>query len=90
MYKDLEPGVWDVSNHPLLGLVLGSGGNGSVNEGFNAAEVDKKLSSEDVYHVMDADSSQIAAIEEIKKGRNLVVEGPTWNWKITNYNEYYC
>ena len=87
MYKDLEPGVWDVSNHPLLGLVLGSGGNGSVNEGFNAAEVDKNLTSEDVYHVMDADSSQIAAIEEIKKGRNLVVEGPPGTGKsqtITN------
>ena len=87
MYKDLEPGLWDVSNHTLLGRVLGSGENRSDSEGFNADEVDQLLSSEDVYHVMDADSSQIAAIEEIKKGRNLVVEGPPGTGKsqtITN------
>ncbi len=87
MYKDLEPGLWDVSDHPLLGRVLGSGENASVNEDFNVDEVDKILSSKDVYHVMDADSSQIAAIEEIKKGKNLVVEGPPGTGKsqtITN------
>ncbi|RKU31332.1 DUF3320 domain-containing protein [Candidatus Poribacteria bacterium] len=87
MYKDLEPGLWDVSDHPLLGSVLGGGENGTVNEDFNADEVDKILSSENVYHVMDADSSQIAAIEEIKSGRNLVVEGPPGTGKsqtITN------
>ncbi|MCG9129861.1 DUF3320 domain-containing protein [Candidatus Poribacteria bacterium] len=87
MYKDLEPGVWDVNNHHLLGLVLGSEEVVSNNDGFNAADVDEKLSSRDVYHVMDADSSQIAVIEEIKKGKNLVVEGPPGTGKsqtITN------
>ncbi len=87
MYKDLEPDVWDVSNHPLLGLVLGNVENSLDNEGFNAAEIDNILSSKDVYHVMDADSSQIAVIEDIKKGKNLVVEGPPGTGKsqtITN------
>ena len=87
MYKDLEPNVWDVSNHSLLGLVLGSVDNPSDYESINPAEIDNILSSKDTYHVMDADSSQIAVIEEIKKGRNLVVEGPPGTGKsqtITN------
>ena len=43
--------------------------------------------SEGVYHVMDADSSQIAVIEAVKAGDNLVVEGPPGTGKsqtITN------
>ncbi|BDZ67208.1 hypothetical protein GCM10025860_06560 [Methanobacterium ferruginis] len=45
-------------------------------QGFQEDQVDLKLSSEDVYHVLDADSSQIAVIEDVKGGRDLVVEGP--------------
>ena len=87
MYKDLEPEVWDVDSHPLLGLVLGELANTSEEDGFKPEEVDVKLSSQSVYHVMDADSSQIAVIEDIKKGKNLVVEGPPGTGKsqtITN------
>lgn len=88
MYKDLEPGVWNVDNHSLLGAVLGSSRNEQKEqEGFNAENVDKELRSHKVYHVMDADSSQIAVIEDIKRGRNLVVEGPPGTGKsqtITN------
>ena len=43
---------------------------------FHEEDVDKKLRSNDVYHVVDADSSQIAVIEESKSGKNMVVEGP--------------
>lgn len=87
MYKDLEPEVWGVDSHPLLGLVLGEVANVSKEDGFEPEDVDLKLSSQKVYHVMDADSSQIAVIEDIKKGKNLVVEGPPGTGKsqtITN------
>ena len=87
MYKDLEPEVWSIDNHPLLSLVLGEAANASNENGFKPEEVDLKLSSQTVYHVMDADSSQIAVIEDIKKGKNLVVEGPPGTGKsqtITN------
>lgn len=87
MYKDLEPEVWSVDNHPLLGLILGETVGTSNENGFKPEEVDLKLSSQSVYHVMDADSSQIAVIEDIKKGKNLVVEGPPGTGKsqtITN------
>lgn len=87
MYKDLEPEVWNVKNHSLLGLILGETADTSNENGFKPEEVDVKLSSQNVYHVMDADSSQIAVIEDIKKGKNLVVEGPPGTGKsqtITN------
>lgn len=75
MYKDLEPEAWDVNTHPLLGKIFGetTGNGGSC--GFQPEHVDKQ-SSETFYHVMDADSSQIAVIEDIKIGKSLVVEGP--------------
>ena len=38
--------------------------------------MDKRLRSDKIYHVVDADSSQIAVIEESKSGKNMVVEGP--------------
>ena len=78
MYKDLEPEKWSIDVHPLLEVVLGSSTNtiASVDSGLEPAEIDLKLPSQSLYHVMDADSSQIAVIEEIKNGKNLVVEGP--------------
>ena len=75
MYRDLDPTNWAIGVHPLLGEILGeSTQSPEVNE-FKPEEVDQ-VPSRNFYHVMDADSSQIAVIEEVKKGRNLVVEGP--------------
>ena len=75
MYRDLDPTSWAIGVHPLLGEILGeSTQSPEVNE-FKPEEVDQ-VPSRNFYHVMDADSSQIAVIEEVKKGRNLVVEGP--------------
>ncbi|KZX17544.1 RecBCD enzyme subunit RecD [Methanobrevibacter cuticularis] len=78
MYNDLNPDSWkniDLTKHELVDSIF----NPKVNQNdhsFNAEEIDKKLSYENMYHVLDADSSQIAAIEDVKAGRNLVVEGP--------------
>ncbi|MDE0086432.1 MAG: DUF4011 domain-containing protein, partial [Candidatus Poribacteria bacterium] len=86
MYKDLEPQEWDI-NHPLLELVLSGKENEVPMEDFKVEDVDLELPSKNVYHVMDADSSQIAVIEEVKTGKNLVVEGPPGTGKsqtITN------
>lgn len=78
MYKDLEPDKWSIDAHPLLGSILGDSTNTTTSgdSGFEPAEIDLKLPSQNLYHVMDADSSQIVVIEEIKNGKNLVVEGP--------------
>ncbi len=80
MYKDLDPKSWPDGcfpvNHPLISAIFGYSDNDTSDQGFKEAEVDEKLVFRDLYHVCDADPSQIAVIEDIKSGKNLVVEGP--------------
>ncbi|MCY3551621.1 MAG: DUF3320 domain-containing protein [Candidatus Poribacteria bacterium] len=75
MYRDLNPAGWVIGDHPLLGEILGESPQAHKVDEFKPEEVDQ-VPSRNFYHVMDADSSQIAVIEEVKKKRNLVVEGP--------------
>ncbi|HEY0196484.1 MAG TPA: DUF4011 domain-containing protein, partial [Methanobacterium sp.] len=79
MYKDLEPESWPedmpLEENPLIKAIFDPGGE-ELDPGFEENQVDIKLTTQDVYHVMDADSSQIAVIEDVKNGRDLVVEGP--------------
>ena len=80
MYKDLDPKSWpaeaDLIDHPLLKMVLEPEQHSSDIAGFIPEEVDEKLALKDLYHIMDADPNQIAVLEDIKSGVNLVVEGP--------------
>lgn len=77
MYQDLNPDNWHE------GFINNDGLNSIINpqeednyyedyEDFPKAPV----KYEDVFHVVDADSSQIAVLEEAKRGHNLVVQGP--------------
>jgi superfamily I DNA and/or RNA helicase len=79
MYKDLEPSSWPedmpLEENPLIKEIFDPAEE-ELDPGFLENQVDSQLTSQDVYHVMDADSSQIAVIEDVKKGRDLVVEGP--------------
>ena len=79
MYKDLDPEAWPAgtspAQHPLVREILQPSGR-PPDEGFSELDVDEKLKARDTYHIMDADSSQVAVIEDVKAGRNLVVEGP--------------
>ena len=91
MFRDLEPKSWPAEfspiNNPLVKAILDPSSSEPGIPGFNEEEIDEKLGSKDIYHVMDADPSQIAVIEDIKAGRNLVVEGPPGTGKsqtITN------
>ena len=78
MYNDLNPQSWednvDLTNHPLIQAIFDPSSNDTHE--FKEDEVDEKISYKDMYQVLDADSSQIAVIEDVKAGRNLVVEGP--------------
>lgn len=80
MYKDLDPATWpeDMSpaEHPLIQKVFNPQEPECEVQGFREEEVDLKLTAKDTYHIMDADSSQIAVIEDVKAGKGLVVEGP--------------
>ncbi len=91
MYKDLDPKSWPEektpATHPLITAIFDpSSVTRSISE-FSENDVDEKLKARDIYHVMDADPSQIAVIEDAKAGKNLVVEGPPGTGKsqtITN------
>lgn len=80
MYKDLDGAIWPEgkgpAHHTLITTIFDLTPDNSLGSGFNEEEVDQKISTKDVYHILDADSSQISVIEDIKSGRNLVVEGP--------------
>ncbi|KZX17426.1 DUF4011 domain-containing protein [Methanobrevibacter filiformis] len=78
MYNDLDPNSWkdvDLTQHELIDAIFNPKHHDSENS-FKEEDIDFELSYNDMYHVLDADSSQIAAIEDVKAGKNLVVEGP--------------
>ena len=80
MYKDLDPAEWPAgrtpAEHPLI-RALFAPQPGQVGERiFDENEIDDTIDWKAANQVMDADPSQIVAIESIKAGRNLVVEGP--------------
>ena len=78
MYNDLNPEAWesnvDLTKNELIQAIF----NPSINdkESFKEEDIDSQLEYSKMYQVLDADSSQIAAIQDVKAGRNLVVEGP--------------
>jgi len=80
MYKDLDSKYWpegkSPSGHPLIKAIFDPSSTDRSISGFSENDVDEKLDARDLYHIMDADPSQIAVIEDVKSGRNLVVEGP--------------
>lgn len=90
MYKDLDPNSWSIDRSPKNNPLISSIFNPGIEENthlFLEHEIDLKLKSKNLYHVMDADPSQIAVIEDVKSGSNLVVEGPPGTGKsqtITN------
>ena len=74
IYRDLNFSNWsDRSMKKIDGLLF----NPEPNEidAFEPYELDE-IDSNDIYQVLDADSSQMEVIEAIKKSNNLVVEGP--------------
>jgi len=80
MYKDLDSTTWSdgvkLAMHPLINAIFNPDPNSPKMPGFDEEEVDNKIRADAVYHILDADSSQIAAIEDIKAGKNLVIQGP--------------
>lgn len=79
MYKDLEPESWPpdlpLEKNPLIKAIFDPAEEETY-QGFIEEEVDLKIPSHQVYHVLDADSSQISVMEDVKNKIDLVVEGP--------------
>lgn len=81
LYRDLDPNSWPETpgfehTRLLRSLLLGEPVPGTDGPGFDEDMIDDKLHAVDMLHVVDADPSQIAVIEDAKAGRSLVVEGP--------------
>ena len=76
MYEDLAPDNWEDAEETALKGILNPETPTAPHEPFDEEAVDERIPSAATYHILDADPSQIAAIEDAKNGANLVVEGP--------------
>jgi len=80
MFKDLDPAAWPAdsspADHPLIDRIFNPNASLPPSNPFPEDAVDQRLPASSVYHVLDADSSQIAVIEDLKSGQSLVIEGP--------------
>ena len=78
MYNDLNAENWDDDNkpfdHPILSKLLGYGFDNS--SPFNNTDFEGEVDYEDLYHVLESDSSQQEVILSIREGHNMVVQGP--------------
>ncbi len=76
MFKDLDSCNWADLNDSSVSKILGLNDDDleyvDLDDDFSFDDI----SSSDIYNVLDADSSQLAVLEEAKQGKNLVVEGP--------------
>lgn len=85
MYRDLDPngGEWTgvekygPRNSEIIKSLFETGFSDSGSSiPDDDSIIDDSLPADDVYHVVDADSSQAIAIHDVNQGRNLVIEGP--------------
>lgn len=95
MYRDLESTGWepvlDIAQHPVVPKLLGTHsfltetmGRNTVN---GSQESGLSTDANSNHQVIDADSSQMRAIQTAMSGRNLVIQGPPGTGKsqtITN------
>ena len=91
MYRDLDPATWPghspLGSNPTLSNLLGDGFASEPPFCGEGDKIDALIPPADMVHVTDADSSQAVAIEEVRRGRHLVVQGPPGTGKsqtITN------
>lgn len=90
MYQDLDPKNWPkrspLQDHALVDGLLESGFPESEMYDDNL-HVDSVTDPGKLPHVLDADASQTLAIEEVRRGRHLIIQGPPGTGKsqtITN------
>jgi len=78
MWEDLKKNAERIKGHKLCRAIAGDGGvvlrppPGLV----AAADLDEQVPPEAANHILDADSSQHEAVEAVKRGADVVVDGP--------------
>lgn len=91
IYNDLDITNWPEENNPLQHPVLQSLFNSGFKEApptaSEDAHIDRETVADQLFQVVDADSSQLLAMLAVHEGRNLVIQGPPGTGKsqtITN------
>lgn len=78
MYKDLDEYQGLIKKSKLVGTICGLTDEKQVSTDniCPLSELDKRVQPQTTYQILDADSSQQQAIQVVKSGNNLVIEGP--------------
>jgi len=89
IYNDLDSGIWPKTakpeSHPNINALLEAGFHEDVPE--DEPDLDADTKANDLFRVVDADSSQLQAMLAVQDGGNLVIQGPPGTGKsqtITN------
>jgi Protein of unknown function (DUF4011) len=93
MYRDLDPRNWpegsSLADHQLIQALLSDGFRIDSPLIQESDLMDEGASPAETVHIRDADSSQAAAIEAVKKGHNLVISGTARKRKVSDDRECY-
>lgn len=79
MWEDMKQHQEQIKEHPLCRAIAEGGlldSKGASVDFINASELDDRVAPEEVTHILDADSSQHEAIEAVKRGAHVVIDGP--------------
>lgn len=80
MYRDLDPANWPsnsrLADKPLIRGLLSDGFQAGTELLPEEGPLDPHVSPAEMLHIVDCDSSQMAAIHEVRRGRDLVIQGP--------------
>ena len=78
MWEDLGRNRARISSHPHCLAIAGNGGSMASEEKdpIPARELDSKVHPKETNQILTADSSQQEAIERVKRGANMVIDGP--------------
>ena len=78
MWEDLGQNAARIATHPICRGIAGDRDAVPVPPDNlpRAEELDDRVPPQGAVHILDADSSQQAAIEAVKRGANLVLDGP--------------
>lgn len=76
MYKDLEEYKEDAVTHPIIAALAKATTMPEPPEIPGIDDMDKSVNPQEVFSVLDADSSQLEVLLHARGGQNLVVQGP--------------
>lgn len=80
IYHDLDSDKWPEHckpyDHPILQSLFYSGFNEAQPSATEAHNLDDDTEADQLFHVVDADSSQVLAMLAVQEGHNMVIQGP--------------